>query len=44
VGPEIDAMKGIAKASKNRSLADFQAVSVLVLPTFIFFLYDSINF
>ncbi len=29
MGPDIDAMRGIAKASKNRSLADFQAVSFL---------------
>jgi 26S proteasome regulatory subunit N6 len=27
VGSNIDAMKAVAKASKNRSLADFNAVS-----------------
>ena len=31
VGQDIDAMKAVAKASKNRSLADFQSVMIMIL-------------
>lgn len=30
-GPEIDAMKAIAEASRKRSMADFQAVCVMYI-------------
>ncbi len=35
VGPDIEAMKLVAQASKQRSLADFQAVSHYFLITLI---------
>lgn len=48
-GPEIDAMKAIAEASRKRSMADFQAVCVMYIslffaPPFPNALYYSISY
>lgn len=34
-GPEIDAMKAIAEASRKRSMADFQAVCIMYSSLFL---------
>ena len=39
-GPEIDAMKAIAEASRKRSMADFQAVCIK-FHFLIFLIYSS---